>query len=402
MGEPTPRAEPFRVDVPESEVADLRARLRAARWVGDPGNEDWRYGTNERALADLCRTWAEDFDWRTQEAAINRLPQFRVVLDGIPIHFVHVRGVGAPDGPPPMPIVLTHGWPWTFWDYHRVIGPLSDPASHGGDPADAFDVVVPSLPGFAWSTPLTVTGVNCQRAADLWARLMTEVLGYERFAAGGGDWGGIVTANLAHAHADTVIGVHLTLQAFVDLDYAALGPDDFEPDEADRWARHASFLNASHMAVHCTDPQSLAYGLNDSPIGLAAWMLERRRAWSDCDGDVESVFARDFLLTTFSIYWFTRSIGTSMRWYYENFAVPWVRRHDRRPAMEAPTAIAVFPRDVVQVPRRWAERHANLERWTVMPHGGHFAPSEEPDALVDDVRAFFRPYRSVRTPTRSA
>src|SRR4051812_42143868 len=152
-----PQPEPFRVAVPDADVDDLRARLRAARWAGDPGNDDWRYGTNEDVLADLCRTWAEDFDWRTAEAAINALPQFRVVLDDIPIHFVHVRGTGVPGGPPPVPIILTHGWPWTFWDYHQVIGPLTDPAAHGGDPADAFDVVVPSLPGFAWSTPLTVT-----------------------------------------------------------------------------------------------------------------------------------------------------------------------------------------------------------------------------------------------------
>jgi pimeloyl-ACP methyl ester carboxylesterase len=396
MMEPfTPDAEPFRVDVPEAEVEDLRARLRAARWVGDPGNDDWRYGTNQEALADLCDAWAEDFDWREQEAAINRLPHFRVVLDDVPIHFVHVRGVRSPGGPAPIPIVLTHGWPWTFWDYHRVIGPLTDPVAHGGDPGDAFDVVVPSLPGFAWSTPLTRTGVNCQRTADLWARLMTDVLGYERFAAGGGDWGGIVTANLAHAHADRLFGVHETLQGFLDLDYTAYGADDFAPDEAGRWQQHARFANASHMAVHCSDPQSLAYGLNDSPVGLAGWMLERRRDWSDCHGDVESVFPRDFLLTTFSIYWFTRSIGTSLRWYYENFAVPWTRRHDRRPTMEAPTAIAVFPRDVIQVPRALAERHANIARWTVLPSGGHFAPSEQPDAVVGDIREFFRQFRPV-------
>jgi pimeloyl-ACP methyl ester carboxylesterase len=395
MGGSAPQAEPFRVEVPEADVADLRDRLRAIRWVGDAGNEDWRYGTNEKALADLCRTWAEDFDWRAQEAAINAFPQFRVELDEIPIHFVHVRGTGVPGGPAPVPIILTHGWPWTFWDYHRVIGPLTDPEAHGGDPADAFDVVVPSLPGFAWSTPLTVTGVNCQRTADLWARLMTEVLGYERFAAGGGDWGGIVTANLAHAHADRLIAVHETLPGFVDLDYTAFGPDDYGPDEAGRWEQHVaiSATTVAHMAVHCADPQSLAYGLNDSPVGLAGWMLERRRAWSDCGGDVESVFPRDFLLTTFSIYWFTRSIGTSLRWYYENFAVPWQPRHDRQPAMEAPTAFAVFPRDVLQVPRRLAERHANVIRWTPMPRGGHFAPSEQPDLLVADLRDTFRPYR---------
>jgi pimeloyl-ACP methyl ester carboxylesterase len=240
-----------------------------------------------------------------------------------------------------------------------------------------------------------VTGVNCQRTADLWARLMTDVLGYERFAAGGGDWGALVTANLAHAHADRLLAVHETLPGFVDLDYAGFGPDDFGPDEAGRWEQHvaAARTTAAHMTVHCTDPQSQAAGLNDSPVGLAGWMLERRRAWSDCGGDVESVFPRDFLLTTFSIYWFTRSIGSSLRFYYENFAVPWVARHDRRPAMGAPTAFAVFPRDVLQVPRRLAERHANVVRWTPMPEGGHFAPSEQPDLVVADLRETFRPFR---------
>jgi hypothetical protein len=395
MGGRGPQPEPFRVDVPAAEVEDLRDRLRAARWVGDPGNEDWRYGTNEQALADLCHTWAEDFDWPAQETAINELPQYRVVLDDVPIHFVHVRGRGVPGGPPPIPIVLTHGWPWTFWEYHAVVGPLADPAAHGGDPADAFDVVVPSLPGFAWSTPLTVTGVNAQRTADLWARLMTEVLGYERFAAHGGDWGALVTANLAHAHAPLLIAAHESLPGFVDLNYGAIRPDDFGPDEAGRWEQlvSASRTISSHVAVHCTDPQSLAYALNDSPMGLAGWMLERRRAWSDCGGDVESAFSRDFLLTTLSIYWFSQSIGSSLRFYYENRATPWERRHDRVPAMEAPTAFAVFPRDVVQVPRRLAEHHANVVRWTTMPRGGHFAPSEVPDLLVGDLRATFRDRR---------
>jgi pimeloyl-ACP methyl ester carboxylesterase len=397
MGGPAAQPEPFRIAVPDAEVEDLRDRLRATRWVGDPGNDDWRYGTNEQALAELCHTWAEGFDWRAQEAVINELPQYRVVLDDVPIHFVHVRGRGVRGGPPPVPIVLTHGWPWTFWEYHAVIGPLADPAAHGCDPADAFDVVVPSLPGFAWSTPLTVTGVNSQRTADLWARLMTEVLGYERFAAHGGDWGALVTANLAHAHAPLLIAAHESLPGFVDLDYGAIGPDDFGPEEAGRWEQHvsASRATSSHMAVHCTDPQSLAYALNDSPVGLAGWMLERRRAWSDCGGDVESAFSRDFLLTTLSIYWYSQSIGSSLRFYYENFATPWERRHDRVPAMDAPTAFAVFPRDVLQVPRRMAERHANVVRWTTMPRGGHFAPSEAPDLLVDDLRATFRDRRAL-------
>jgi pimeloyl-ACP methyl ester carboxylesterase len=225
---------------------------------------------------------------------------------------------------------------------------------------------------------------------------MTDVLGYERFAAHGGDWGAIVTANLAHAHADVLVGVHESFPGFVDLDYAAIRPDLFGPDEEGSWDQlvAAARTTSAHMAVQTTDPQSLAYGLNDSPVGLLAWTLERRRAWSDCGGDVFAVFDRDFLLTTTSIYWFSRSIGSSMRFYYENFATPWVRRHDRQPAMTAPSAFALFPRDVLPVPRRLAERHANVVRWTPMPRGGHFAPSEQPRLVVDDIRASFRELRT--------
>ena len=199
-----------------------------------------------------------------------------MLIDEIPIHYVHVRG----KGPAPMPLILTHGWPWTFWDFDQVIGPLTDPAAHGGAAADAFDVVVPSLPGFGWSSPLTTAGVNCQRTADLWATLMTEVLGYDRFAAQGGDWGAIVTANLGHAHADKLYGIHESLPGFLDLDYTAIGPSDFGVGEEGWWDQLVAIsrTTSSHMAVHTTDPQSLAYGLNDSPVGLAAWILERRRA----------------------------------------------------------------------------------------------------------------------------
>jgi pimeloyl-ACP methyl ester carboxylesterase len=226
---------------------------------------------------------------------------------------------------------------------------------------------------------------------------MTEVLGYDRFAAHGGDWGALVTANLAHAHAPLLIGAHESFPGFVDLDYTSFGPAEFGPEEAGRWEQMMASVphTTSHLAVHSTDPQSLAYALNDSPVGLAGWMLERRRAWSDCAGDVESVFPRDFLLTTLSIYWFTQSIGSSLRFYYENLGAPsWTPRHDRVPAMEAPTAFAVFPRDLLQVPRSVAERHANVVRWTTMERGGHFAPSEAPDLVVEDLRATFRDRRS--------
>jgi pimeloyl-ACP methyl ester carboxylesterase len=389
MAGPTPQ--PFTVAVPDADVADLRERLARTRWPGDFANDGWRYGTNEDYVRSFVDYWAGAFDWRAAEAAINAVPNFRVTIDGIPIHYLHVRG----KGPAPLPLICTHGWPWTFWEFHDVVGPLSDPAAYDGDPADAFDVVVPSLPGFGWSSPLEVTGVTCQRTADLWATLMTDVLGYDRFAAEGGDWGAVVTANLGHAYADRVVGVHESLPVLLGFDYGSVTREAYADEEVALWERRveAAGTITSHMAVHGTEPQTLALPLNDSPAGLAAWMLGRRRAWSDCDGDLDRSYSREFLATTLSIYWFTQTIGTSMRFYYENFRAPWKPRHDREPKVEVPTAFAQFPRDVMPLPRAVLERHSNMARWTLMERGGHFAPSEAPDLLVDDVREFFRDYR---------
>ena len=291
-----------------------------------------------------------------------------------------------------MPLVLTHGWPWTFWDYRYVLEPLANPSAHGGDPADAFDVIVPSLPGFVFSGPLRKTGLNWIRTADLWSRLMKEVLGYERYAAAGGDWGAFVTAQLGHKYADELYGIHEAFPAIPGLDYYAISEDAYAEDEADLYAQRARSegLTTSHMAVHSMDPQTLACALEDSPAGLAAWIIERRRNWSDCEGDVERAFTRDHLLTTVSLFWLTRSIGTSLRFYWETARQPWTPSHDRSPTVEAPTAFAVLPRDVFPIPRRVVEEHVRLERWTRYPRGGHFGAAEVPDLLVDDLREFFR------------
>lgn len=387
-----PEPEPFRVEIPEADLADLRRRLRATRWADDFGNDAWTYGVEREWLRELVAYWAEDFDWREQERRINRHAQRRIELDGIPIHFVHVRGAG----PDPAPLILTHGWPWTFWDYDAVIGPLADPGAHGGDPADAFDVVVPSLPGYGFSTPLRTTGVHARRVAELWLILMRDVLGYERFGAAGGDWGAMVTSELGHAHAEHVIGCHLSMATFPGIDMRRLADQPFADDEA--WMperlRQAARITRSHATVHSIDPQTLAYALVDSPVGTAAWLWERRRAWSDCDGDVLRVFDRDALCTTASIYWLTRTIGTSLRLYHEQFNRRWTGVHDRLPVVEAPTGVAVFPNELVLMPRAVAERNMNLRRWTIMPQGGHFAPAEQPEALIEELRAFFRPLRA--------
>ncbi len=383
---------PFTIAIPEATLTDLRERLTRVRWPNDFANDNWAYGANAAYLKELVAYWRDGYDWRAQEKAMNAFTHYKTTIDDVPIHFIHEPG----KGPNPMPLILTHGWPWTFWDFHKVIRPLTDPAAFGGDPADAFDVVVPSLPGFGFSTPLTKPGVNYWRTADLWVKLMQEVLGYKKFAAQGGDWGALVTSQLGHKYAQHLIGVHVNLA--VPLEFFAgrtITESDYGPDEKQFYQRtqEARPTITSHLAVQTADPQTLAYGMHDSPVSLAAWIVERRRNWSDCGGNVERKFSKDDLLTTLMIYWVTESFVTSVRYYYEAAHNLWQPSHDRTPIVEAPTGIAIFPRELLIPPRRWAEQYYNLKRWTVMTAGGHFAPMEEPEQLVQDVRAFFRTLR---------
>ena len=377
---------PFEVNVPDEQLEDMRRRVRETRWAPDFGNEAWTYGVERGWLQDMARYWSEEFDWRAQEATINSYPQFRVDIDGVPIHFIHVRG----KGPNPRPIILTHGWPWTFWDWKDVIHRLADPAAHGGDPADSFDVVVPSLPGFGFSTPLTTTGVNARTVADLWVRLMS-ILGYDKFCAAGGDWGAIVTGELGHGHSDRITGVWLTLP-MLPGDNLRLQPADFADDEkwmVDQIAR-ARPHTISHRTLHRYEPQTIAYALADSPVGAAAWIWARRHYWSDNDGDVLAVFDRDFLCTTASIYWLTGSIASSLRMYYEQFRFgPPPALHDRPRIIDVPTGFGVFPRELLFIPRSRAAELTNLQRWSVLDAGGHFAPAETPQVVADEIRSFF-------------
>jgi pimeloyl-ACP methyl ester carboxylesterase len=388
------KAEPFEIAVPEADLDELRLRLRATRWADDFGNADWRYGVERGWLRDMVRHWLHDYDWRATEREINRLAHFKVAIDGVPLHFVHVRG----KGPNPTPLLLVHGWPWTFMDFHALVGPLTDPAAHGFDAADSFDLIIPSLPGFGFSTPLTTTGLDIPRTAELLFRLMTEVLGLSRFAVAGGDFGAVLSGQIAHAHPDQVIGLLATIPLFPTLDFAAITPADYAPDEQWMLARQAESGASivSHVAVQANDPQTLAYALVDSPVGTAAWLWERRRAWSDCDGDLLSVHDRDFLCTLASIYWLTGSIGSSLRLYWEHFhsGMPIKPVHDRKPVVEVPCAFAVHPKEVMLVPRSVAAAATNLQRWSLMPRGGHFGFAEQPAALADELRCFFRPLRS--------
>ena len=384
--------EPFHIHITDERLSRLDERLRTTIWADDLAADDddpWRYGVSGPYLRELVAYWREKYDWRAQEAAMNRWPHVRGEIDGVTIHALHERG----SGPAPLPLVLTHGWPWTFWDFAKVIEPLAHPERFGGDPADAFDVVAPSLPGSVFSSPGRA-GVGWRETATLWVKLMSE-LGYERFGAQGGDSGAYVTAQLAHEFPDHLVGAHLTFPALIGADLGAMTRDDFEPDEVDAFDRKdRTPSNMTHFLTHIFEPQTLTWAMQDSPVGLAAWMLQRRRAWSDCHGDVERRFTKDELITTFALYWLTGTFGGSVRFYADSFGAPWTPSHDRRPTLQAPTGIAVFPRELLHVPRQLAEREAHLVHWTRMDRGGHFAAAEEPELVVEDLRAFFRPLRA--------
>lgn len=382
--------EPYRIHIPDERLDRLGERLRTTAWADEPAGDDaWLYGVPGAYLRELVGYWLDRYDWRAHESAMNRWPHVRGEIDGVTIHALHERG----SGPAPLPLVLTHGWPWTFWDFATLIEPLAHPERFGGHPADAFDVVVPSLPGSVFSSP-SRDGVGWKQTAGLWVKLMGE-LGYERFGAHGGDSGAFVSAQLAHEFADRLIGAHLTYPALLGADLALLTRDDFAPNERDDFDRQRPPVqNLTHFLTHTFEPQTLAWAMQDSPAGLAAWMLQRRRAWSDCSGDVERRFTKDDLITSFALYWLTGSFGGSVRFYADSFRTPWTPSHDRRPVLQAPTGIAVFPYELVHVPRAVAEREANLVRWTRMDRGGHFAAAEEPQLVVEDLRSFFRPLRS--------
>ena len=385
------RIEPFSIDVPEPVLDDLAERLRHARPAADFGNEGWVYGTSGAALSDLLAYWRDRYDWRARETLMNAFPHFRTEIEGLPVHFLHVRG----QGPSPMPLIMTHGWPSTFWDFHKVIGPLADPASHGGDPADAFDIVVPSLPGHGFSSPLTRTGVNFVETADLWVKLM-ERLDYPRFAAQGGDWGAFVSAQLGHKYAERLIGVHLELQVPLNVFSGGISdPADFGPDERHLLERNLAFWAAEtgYLQIQATKPQTLANALNDSPIGLLSWIVEKWRSWSDCGGGLESRFTMDELLDTVMIYWITQTAGTAARYYYEAVHRPWQPSHTLHPVVQAPTCAVRYPGEMVHQPRAWLHRYHNVEAEPEMSAGGHFPQMEVPELLVESIRNFYRSKR---------
>jgi microsomal epoxide hydrolase len=340
-------------------------------------------------MRDFVAYWRDRFDWRAEEARLNALPQFKVPLHGIDLHYLHVPG----RGPDPFPLLLSHGWPGSVFEFLDLIPRLTDPARFGDDPADAFTVVAPSLPGYGLSFAPGQPRFGVEAIADCFADLMTEVLGYRRFAAQGGDWGSFITGRLGYAHADRLVGIHVNMMPVRRDPNMVKNPT---PEERQFLDDLTLFLKeeTGYQWIQGTRPQTLAFALTDSPAGLAAWVVEKFRTWSDSRGDVESVFSRDHLLANIALYWFTGAIGSSFWPYYARMHGPWPIPEGE--TVDVPTGYCAFPREIVRPPRSVAERtFTDIRRWTVMPRGGHFAAMEQPEALAKEIREFFRPLREV-------
>ena len=379
----SPGVQPFRFSIHDAEIDDLRHRLASTRWPSVSA-DGWSLGADDDFIRSVCETWASGFDFQGAVERIAGHPAYTAEVGGVPLHFLHVPGVG----PDPLPLVLTHGWPSSYVEFLDIIGPLTDPARYGGDAADSFSVVVPSIPGFGHSG--FREGLNVAAIADLWHELMTEVLGYETYVAQGGDWGGMITSRLGHSFPSNVRAIHLNLvglsphpskrQNLSEAEQAWLG-------EMAAWQRHET----GYLEIQSTKPQTLAFGLADSPSGLAAWILEKFRSWSDCDGDPYRVYTQEQLLTMASVYWFSRTIETSIRIYAAERAAPWRTTADT--FVSVPTGVSHYPREQVRPPREWAERVYNVQFWREMERGGHFPAMEDPVPFIATLQDFFRDFR---------
>ncbi|MDC0769826.1 epoxide hydrolase family protein [Streptomyces sp. HD] len=386
----------FRIDIPQSDLDDLHDRLDRTRWPDELPGVGWAYGVPSDYLRELVRYWRHTYDWRAAEARLNEWPQFTTEIDGAHVHFAHVR---SPE-PDATPLIVTHGWPGSIVEFLDIVGPLTDPAAHGGDPADAFHVVLPSIPGFGFSGPTRETGWEARRIADAWVELMSR-LGYDRFGAQGGDWGAGISRELGRVHADRVIGIHLNLlpgaQAVTEPtpeELAVLSPKERERTLTS-WSRFDRFFRdgAGYFHVQSTRPQTLSYALTDSPVGQLAWIVEKFREWTDSEMLPEEAVDRDLMLTNVMLYWLTGTAGSSARVYYERAHAEGDRIAAPHEPSTAPTAVASFAGDPLIPLRHKAGRTENIVRWTEYDRGGHFAAMEQPELLVGDVRAFFRELR---------
>jgi pimeloyl-ACP methyl ester carboxylesterase len=383
--------ESYKVAVEQGVLDDLSTRLARFRSPPSPEDKGWEDGTDLRYLDELVGYWRERFDWRAQEAALNRFGHHFAEVDGRRLHFIHERG----RGPAPLPLVLAHGWPDGFQRFIKLIPLLTDPAAHGGDAIDAFDVVAPSLPGFGFS-PRDERGPARSDFGKVIHQLMADALGYRRYGAHGGDVGAVVCDQLCRNHADAVVGVHFTN---VPMQTMAAKADNLTGAERYFLSQMEQFqkFGAGYMHIQGTKPWTPAAALNDSPAGLAAWIVEKMYAWSDCEGDIERRFSKDEILTNVMLYWITESIGTSFLC-YRDFMKPQNASASQggtavEPPRPAPAGFAMFPKEIANAPREWAERFYDVRHWTEMPAGGHFGAWEEPARLAEDLREFFRPLR---------
>jgi pimeloyl-ACP methyl ester carboxylesterase len=399
------KLEPYKIQVDESVLEDLKTRLRATRWSPDLGNEDQSYGVSTAYLRELVDYWLNEFDWRQTETELNSYNQHRVEIDGQPIHFIYEKGKGAN----PTPIILSHGWPWTYWQWSKLIKPLTDPASFGGDPNQSFDVIIPSLPGFGFSTPVKDSEMNFWKMAELWHRLMTETLGYKKYAASGADYGALVTAQLGHKYADELIGIHLgqelPLTIFQgerpwDLTGGQMVPEGI-PENLRQEIINFQHTFASHVAVHMLEPQTLTHGLNDSPAGMLAWILTRWKKWSDKNGNFAEVFPKKEIILSAMIYWVNQAIGSSIRVYANASRYPWQPSHDREPKVQAPAGFTFlvgekYPPGATLKNRVELFKNGplasdfNVVYAKAFEKGGHFGPWENPDAYVESIREMFK------------
>ncbi len=377
---------PFRIEVSDAAIADLHQRLDNTRWPDQLPGTSWEYGTDSAYLRELVTYWRNEFDWRTQESLLNQYDQYTTEIEGLSLHFIHQRSQREDA----IPLMIVHGWPGSISEFTGIIEPLADPGAHGAAESDAFHVIAPSLPGFGFSGIPTERGYSPERMAHILAALMQR-LGYERYAIAGGDWGAIINRHIANNYPDRLIGMHSNM-------ILAGPPRDEEQREAVseaenelRSARQAYMQNeVGYQQIQGTKPQTLGYGLTDSPVGTAAWIVEKFHGWTDMDqgagGDLDEHFSRDALLTNISIYWFTGTITASTRIYYENRNTP-----TQKPIgyIDVPTGAAIFPAEIYITPRSWAEAAYDLRHWTVMPRGGHFAALEQPELYLQDLRDFF-------------
>jgi pimeloyl-ACP methyl ester carboxylesterase len=384
-------ATPFRIDIPESSLTDLNERLQRTRFPDTLEDSGWEYGTNLEYLKELVEYWKQDFSWRDSERKLNHWPNYKVTIDGQELHFIHIRRNATA-----LPILLTHGWPDSFLRFEQLIPMLTTPEAFGGSADDAFNVVVPSIPGFGFSETLDPSS-NLFNIHNLWAKLMTDVLGYDKFFAHGGDWGALITEHLARSHARHVLAIHLTDVPFI---HSFQKPDDPSPAEQKYFEEMEQYqmMENAYAMIQGTRPQTLAAGLSDSPVGLAAWMLDKFYSFSDCHGNVESRFTKDQLLTNISLYWHTQTTASSFKLYYDILhagALTWIGEKIKEwtGTSSVPAGFALSPAEATHPPREWAARFFNVQRWTTLSSGGHFAALEEPKVLAHELIEFFRSYR---------